>query len=187
MKDWIKDMKTWLVIVWSIFLVALAVWVLPYIVPCKSHMNVNDYIIHNPKYVQTLLKNYDIKFYKKLHCCYGKTDEGTKKISVMARKDVLLEQNTFGHEIGHVVANNLHLSKDKKMQKLWHEYGQSLLEEIESDNPEGVEYHSSTIDEGLAQTYVYYLYHLKSDNKFYKYYTAVLDAKTNDFSDVAYK
>lgn len=187
-KNWITDMRIWLLIVWSIFFVSLPVWAYDYAIPCKSNMDVNDYIIHNPKYVQNLLKDYNIKFYRKLNDCYGCTSEDVKKISIMVREDVEQEQCTLGHEIGHVVANNLNLTKDKKMQRLWKKYGKDLISSVEPDNLEGIEYYTSTMDEGLAETYLYYLYHTKvPDNKFYEYYKSVLDAKTANFSEIAYK
>lgn len=171
-------MKKITIIVWLVVLVAAIIHFEPYMVHVNPTMDVEDFVSHNPKWVQKTLKDYDIYFVNKIDDgIFGLTDRTKKTIKVLKRKnDVLQEQNTLSHEIGHVVANELKLTKDKKMQRLWKKYGKDLISAVEPDNAESIEYHTSTMDEGLAETYVYYLYKIKvPDNKFFKYYKSVLD------------
>lgn len=171
-------MKKITIIVWLVVLVAAIIHFEPYMVHVNPTMDVEDFVSHNPKWVQNTLKDYDILFVTKIgDGIFGLTDRTKKTIKVLKRKnDVLQEQNTLSHEIGHVVANELKLTKDKKMQRLWKKYGKDLISAVEPDNAEGIEYYTSTMDEGLAETYVYYLYKIKvPDNKFFKYYKSVLD------------
>lgn len=171
-------MKKITIIVWLVVLVAAIIHFRPYMVHVNPTMDVEDFVSHNPKWVQKTLKDYDIYFVNKIDDgIFGLTDRTKKTIKVLKRKnDVLQEQNTLSHEIGHVVANELKLTKDKKMQRLWKKYGKDLISTVEPDNAEGIEYYTSTMDEGLAETYVYYLYRTNvPDNKFFKYYKSVLD------------
>lgn len=176
-------MKKITIIVWLVVLVAAIIHFRPYMVHVNPTMDVEDFVSHNPKWVQKTLKDYDIYFVNKIDDgIFGLTDRTKKTIKVLKRKnDVLQEQNTLSHEIGHVVANELKLTKDKKMQRLWKKYGKDLISTVEPDNAEGIEYYTSTMDEGLAETYIYYLYKIKvPDNKFFKYYKSVLDKAFNE-------
>lgn len=178
LKELFIMMKKITIIVWLVVLVAAIIHFEPYMVHVNPTMDVKDFISHNPKWVQKTLKDYDIYFVNKIDDgIFGQTDRTQKTIKVLKRKnDVLQEQNTLSHEIGHVVANELKLTKDKKMQRLWKKYGKDLISAVEPDNAESIEYHTSTMDEGLAETYVYYLYKINvPDNKFFKYYKSVLD------------
>ena len=183
LKELFIMMKKITIIVWLVVLVAAIIHFRPYMVHVNPTMDVEDFVSHNPKWVQKTLKDYDIYFVNKIDDgIFGETDRTKKTIKVLKRKnDVLQEQNTLAHEIGHVVANELKLTKDKKMQRLWKKYGKDLISTVEHGYAESIEYHTSTMDEGLAETYVYYLYRTNvPDNKFFKYYKSVLDKAFNE-------
>lgn len=164
--------------VWLVVLVAAIIHFRPYMVHVNPTMNVDEFVSHNPKWVQKTLKDYDIYFVNKIdNGIFGQTDRTQKTIKVLRRKsDALQEQYTLSHEIGHVVSNELKLTKDKKMKALWKKYGKDLISTVEHDNSEGINYYTSTMDEGIAEAYIYYLYRTDvPDNEFFKYYKQVLD------------
>lgn len=164
--------------VWLVVLFAAIIHFTPYLVHVNPTMDVEGFVSHNPEWVQKTLKDYDIYFVNKIdNGIFGQTDRTQKTIKVLKRKnDALQEQYTLSHEIGHVVSNELKLTKDKKMKALWKKYGKDLISTVEHDNSEGIDYYTSTMDEGLAEAYIYYLYRTDvPDNEFFKYYKQVLD------------
>lgn len=136
----------------------------------KPDIDVDEYISHNPEWVQEELEqNWIIKFTHRVgkNSSYkGVTDLNKKLIKIRVPREEEkkpYEGMTLLHEIGHVVNSERQITLDKHYQELWQKYGSAFVtkyclsnKNTKEDNKENYDYYID-IEEGTAELYCMYI------------------------------